>query len=217
MSTKQYEIIINGQKYDVFVTSKYQKNIYYRFRDGAFFVTCPPLVSKRKVFDGLEKFAPRLLKKVEKDKAKHYSFEDGYIYLFGELFKLEIADKFWINENVVFAINNEDLEKNLRKLLVNYLNNCVRKYEEIMGIKKPYKISVKKMSSRYGSNSVKTHRLHFQLDLIHFSYEIIDSVVVHELAHEFYRNHQRGFYSCVLEYCPDYYSLKKKLRQKVHK
>lgn len=216
MALKQYEIQINNQKYDVFVESKYQRGIYYRFRSGAFYVTCPYLVSKQRVMDGLMKFAPKLLKSANKESKKEYSFEEHYIYLFGELFKLEISDKFEIKENIVFTKNIEDLEKNLRKLLVNYLNKSVRKYEEMMGVKKPYQISVKKMKSRYGSNSMKTHRLHFQLDLVHYSYPIVDSVVVHELAHEFYRNHQRGFYSCVLEYCPEYYSLKKKLRNKVH-
>lgn len=156
------------------------------------------------------------MKKVSKEKKENYSFSDGFIYLFGKRFELKIADNFRIEENTVFAENSEVLEKNLRKLLLNYLNNSVRKYEELMRIKKPYQISVKKMKSRYGSNSMQTHLLHFQIDLVYFSYEIIDSVVVHELAHEFYRNHQRGFYSCVLEYCPDYYSLKKKLRQKVY-
>lgn len=216
MALKQYEIEINNQKYDVFVESKYQRGIYYRFRNGAFYVTCPYLVSKQRVMDGLIKFAPKLLKSANKESKKEYLFEEHFIYLFGELFKLEISDKFEIKENAVFTKNTADLEKNLRKLLVNYLNTSVRKYEEMMGVKKPYQISVKKMKSRYGSNSMKTHRLHFQLDLVHYSYPIIDSVVVHELAHEFYRNHQRGFYRCVLEYCPEYYSLKKKLRNKVH-
>lgn len=216
MKTNLFEVEIEGQKYQVFVTSKYQRNAYLRFKDGAFFVTCPSLTSKKRILDFVEKSGPRLIKKLKKEDKKHYSIEEGYIYLFGTRYELKISDKFRIEENTVFSKNDEDLVKNLRKLLVKYLEQSVRKYEELMGIKKPYKISVKKMKTRYGSNSQKTHRLHFQIDLVHFSFQIIDSVVVHELAHEFYRNHQRGFYSCVLKYCPDYYLLKKKLRQKVY-
>lgn len=216
MALKLFQVEINGQNYDVFVTSKYQKNIYFRFKDGSFFVTCPPLTSKKKILDGVVKFGPRLIKKVANDNKKSFSFEEGYIYLFGKKYDLKISDKFWINENTVFCKNIDDLEKNLRKLLVKYLEESVRKYEEMMRIKKPYQICVKKMKTRYGSNSYKTHRLHFQVDLVHFSYQIIDSVVVHELAHDFYHNHQKGFYSCVLKYCPNYYELKKKLRQKVY-
>ena len=216
MMTKVFDVEIDQKIYHVFVTIKYQKNIYFRFKDNAFHVTCPPLTSKKKIIDGVVRFGPKLIQKVSKKSSENYSFEKGYIYLFGTKYFLEISDKFEIKENTVFVRNNEDLEKNLRKLLVKYLNESVRKYESLMGIKKPYRISVKKMKSRYGSNSQKTHRLHFQTDLVHFSFPIIDSVVVHELAHEFYRNHQRGFYSCVLKYCPNYYDLKKKLRQKVY-
>ena len=216
MKTFVFEVEIDGQNYNVFVTSKYQRNAYLRVKDGAFYVTCPPLTSKKKILDFVVKAGPRLLKKTRKEAKQNYSLEEGFIYLFGTRYNLEISDNFRINENTVFCKNNGDLEKNLRKLLVNYLETSVRKYEELMGIKKPYQISVKKMKTRYGSNSKQTHRLHFQLDLVHFSYEIIDSVVVHELAHEFYRNHQTGFYSCVLNYCPDYKALTKKLRQKVY-
>lgn len=214
MSNEQFQIEIDGQIYPVFVTSKYQKNVYFRFKNGAFYVTCPYLYSKRKILQSLEKFGPKLLKKIQKTTVLPYSFEEHYIYLFGNKYLLGNSDDFSIQENTVFSKNIDDLEKNLRKLLLNYLSESVRNYEKLMGIKNPYQISVKKTKSRYGSNSSKTHRLHFQIDLVHYSFPIIDSVVVHELSHEFYHNHQKGFYSCVLEYCPDYYSLKKKLRKK---
>ena len=216
MFLNQFEFEINGHKYPVFVESKRQKNIYFRFKKNAFYVTCPILTSKKKIIQGLEKFGQKLIKKTQKNNVEHFSFEKNHIFLFGKKFELRIADKFNIQENTVFLKDSQDLEKNLRRLLLNYLNESVRKYEREMGIEEPYQISVKKMSSRYGSNSKQTHRLHFQFDLVHYSPEIIDSVVVHELAHHFYRNHQQRFYSCVLEYCPEYYSLKKKLRNKIH-
>lgn len=216
MHSKQFEIIINQQKYDVFVIYKYQRNMYFRLKNNAFYVTCPSFTLKSQILKGVEKFGPRLLQKTKKEFKKHYSFNEHFIYLFGEKLNLEIADNFKIEKNTVFCKDDGELQKNLRKLLVNYLNKSVRNYEVLMSIKKPYQISVKSMKSRYGSNSMKTHRLHFQSDLVHFSFPIIDSVIVHELAHEFYRNHQSEFYSCVLEYCPDYYNLKKKLRNKVY-
>ena len=216
MRTNVFEVEIEGQKYQVFMTSKYQRNCYLRFKEGAFYVTCPYLSNKKSIIDFIYKSGPKLIKKARKENKSAFSVEDGFIYLFGTRYSLEISNKFWINENTVFYKDIKDLEKKLRKLQVKYLETSVRKYEELMGIKKPYQISVKKMKTRYGSNSYKTHRLHFQLDLVHFSYEIIDSVVVHELSHEFYRNHQSGFYACVLKYCPNYKELKKKLRQKVY-
>lgn len=216
MLTNVFEVELEGQKYQVFVTYKYQRNAYLRYKNGDFYVTCPLLTSKKHILNFVQKSGPKILQKLQKPIQQNYSFEEGFIHLFGRAFELKISDKFRIEENIVFAPNNEVLDKNLRNLLVKYLETSVRKYEQLMGIHQPYQISVKKMKTRYGSNSLKTHRLHFQIDLVHFSYEIIDSVVVHELAHEFYRNHQRGFYSCVLKYCPNYYELKRKLRKKVY-
>ena len=62
------------------------------------------------------------------------------------------------------------------------------KGRRICVIKKPYRVSVKKMTSRYGSNSSQTHTVSYSLVLLHYSVEIIDSVIVHELAHDFVRN-----------------------------
>ncbi len=85
-----------------------------------------------------------------------------------------------------------------------------------MGIKEPYKIGIRKTTTRFGSNSLRTHSLSFQQALIHYSEEIISTVVVHELAHDFYRNHQQKFYNCVNLYCPDYINLQKKLKKGIH-
>ena len=62
-------------------------------------------------------------------------------------------------------------------------------------------------------NSRKTHTLTFQLSLVHYSKEIIDSVIYHELAHDFYFDHSANFYKLLLSYCPNYFKLKAKLRK----
>ena len=89
--------------------------------------------------------------------------------------------------------------------------------EKEMGIKIPYNIKIRKMKTRYASNSLKTHSLTFQMNLIHYSKEIIDSIVVHELAHEFYRNHQKRFYQCVEKYFPNYKEVNLKLKKGLYK
>ena len=56
-----------------------------------------------------------------------------------------------------------------------------------------------------------SNRITFSLELIHFSPEIIDSVIIHELAHDFYRDHSIRFYNVVYQYCPNYDSLRNKM------
>ena len=86
-----------------------------------------------------------------------------------------------------------------------------------MGISEPYKVAVRNTVRQYGSNSKRTHALSFQIDLIHYSPEIIETVVIHELAHEFERNHSKNFYNIVYKYCPMYKDLQRKLKKGIHK
>ena len=96
------------------------------------------------------------------------------------------------------------------------ITELVRKNEEIMGIPEPYKVKVKTTERQFGSNSKRTHTLSFQLDLVHYSPEIIESVVIHELAHEFERNHGKNFYNIVYKFCPKYKELQRKLKKGIH-
>ena len=85
-----------------------------------------------------------------------------------------------------------------------------------MGVTSPYRVRTAKLKSRYGSNSRRTHKLSFASSLIHYPVEVIDSVVVHELAHHFVFDHSKSFYNVVLRYCPAYWEMHKRLRKKIY-
>ena len=82
-----------------------------------------------------------------------------------------------------------------------------------MGIAKPYKVRVRKMRTRYGSNAYSTHSITYSSILMHYTLDVVDSVIVHELAHDKVRNHSDKFYKVVYNYCPDYKALHKRLRK----
>ena len=65
--------------------------------------------------------------------------------------------------------------------------------------------------TRYGScNSLGN--LCFSWRLMQYPDEVIDALVVHELAHRKHMNHQKGFYEEVLKVMPDYYERIKLLK-----
>ena len=97
------------------------------------------------------------------------------------------------------------------------ITELVRKYERIMGIFEPYKVKIRDTKRQYGSNSKRTHTLSFQTTLLHYSNEIIETVVVHELAHDFERNHSKNFYNIVYSFAPNYKQLQNKLKKGIHK
>ncbi len=69
------------------------------------------------------------------------------------------------------------------------------------------------MKTRWGTNSKKTHTLTFSMMLIHYDEEVIDSVIVHELAHYFYFDHSKNFYNVVRKYYPNYDEVQSRLKK----
>ena len=206
METIGFIYVYNGKQYNVFVSKRFQRNIYYRYRKDGFHVSCPKLTSQSAIVKGLNKFAGKLISQFEKRNI-NYSFEENFIYILGEKYELS---QFHLE-------SDKDVHDFLAEKAVAIFTKLVRKNEELMGIMNPYKIKIKNTGSQFGSNSKQTHTLSFQFNLIHYSEEIIESVVIHELAHDFYRNHQEGFYEVVYKYCPNYKEIQRKLKKGIHK
>lgn len=105
----------------------------------------------------------------------------------------------------------ENIDSILKKFTLNIITQEVRKLEKIMLIPIEHKIKITAMRSCSGKNYYQKKLLTFDKDLIHYSLEIIDSIVIHELAHYYYHDHSPSFYNMVLKYCPNYKELQRKL------
>ena len=206
MKNSEFVYKYNNKEYVVHVKHAHQRNIYYRYKEDGFYVSAPYLVGKSTITKGLDKFAERLLKQYEHSHS-NYSFENDYVYLLGEQVSLK----------EIYIENSQYLAHFLKVKASNLITSLVRKNEEIMGVSEPYKVAIRNTVRQFGSNSKRTHTLSFQLDLIHYSEEIIETVVIHELSHEFERNHSKNFYNIVYKYCPRYKELQKKLKLGIHK
>ena len=64
-------------------------------------------------------------------------------------------------------------------------------------------VAISSAKTRWGSCSAN-NTLRFTFRLAYAPKEIIDYVVVHELAHTFHRNHGKAFWRTVEKYCPDW-------------
>ena len=209
MPIKEFTYEYNGNVYPVVVTRKRMKNITYRFKDGAFHISAPWFATKATFIDGLNKFAAKLVsyeKKKPEGKGNNYIFLLGDRYDIGPMGVLSFA-----NTTIVYS-SPDDLDKKLKKWFLKFITLRVRHYQEMMGLEE-YKVRVQQMSSRYGSNSKHTKTLNFALLLMHYSMPIIDSVIVHELAHEVVYNHSQDFYNLIYQYYPQYDICHQKLRK----
>ncbi len=98
-----------------------------------------------------------------------------------------------------------------KKLLKDYI---LRRLDEMMpkwGLDFSVKVTVRDMSTRYGSNVVNKKHLSFALSLSSFSPLVIDSVIAHELTHFHYRSHGKMFYKKLESLFPEYAATRKAL------
>ena len=203
---KSFIYIVDDKEYEVVLTYKRIRNIHYRFDGEKFLVSAHRLTPMKLIKSGLDKYAKKLIKR----NVKLNAIGDDYIYIFGEKKELAYPGNISIDETLLSFKDEKDFNRKLKKLFLNYVSERTAYYEQEMGTTH-YQVKVRQMKSRYGSNNRSNKTITYSLVLLHYSKEIIDSVVIHELAHHYVYDHSQSFYKIVYKYCPGYDILRKKL------
>lgn len=99
----------------------------------------------------------------------------------------------------------------LRKEAQTYLPKRTGELAEKFGFMYQ-KVSVKNTKSRWGSCSSKNN-INLSLHLIRLPDELIDYVILHELAHTVQKNHSKDFWNLLEKVCPGSKKLDKKLNE----
>jgi hypothetical protein len=153
------------------------------------------------------------------------SQEKGIVVTIPRGFSERIANKFleekkdWINSKVkLFSGIDKRIIKHSRK---DYLE----KKEEVRGLIserisflnydnefKFNRISIKNLSSRWGSCSTKGN-LNFNYRMIYLPNNLIDYIIIHELCHLKEMNHSQRFWKLVSENCSRYIEARKELKK----
>ena len=131
--------------------------------------------------------------------------------------------KLWIEEKRRYVADKEDtkISTNAKKSneltqremhdIHNVFENKVAYFSEIMGVSVG-RITIRNQKTRWGSCSSKGN-LNFNYQLYYMPEELLDYVIIHELAHRKHMNHSKEFWAEVEKYCPDYKERKKRLNQ----
>lgn len=98
----------------------------------------------------------------------------------------------------------------LRSEALPLFSGRVSHYAPRLGVDLP-RLSLSNAQTRWGTCS-ETGRVSLNWRLVHFRLDVIDYVVVHELAHLIEMNHSRHFWALVGSELPDYASAKAELR-----
>lgn len=178
---------------------KNNKNMYAKLdKDDSLVIIAPMFVSKHQI----EKFAneayDKLLKKKDSRKTKSLFNQEGQVKILGEYKNIE---------------NLSELNGILLVKLKTYLNKNFLNIASMMGIEKIPKVNIKKVKNYLGQYNKRTHTINLNLLLGHMSEELIEYVIIHELAHIRYMNHQKEFWAEVAKYCPYYKTYRSKCKK----
>lgn len=194
------------------------KNTYISVSRNAEVILKTPKVSQSFIFNLLqekENWIRKQLLKAERNPPKTVNLEDE-ILLFGEIYSIDIDEAQKLRELLQrIRVNTKEniikcYDKFYKEFARIHLIPRVEYYSALMGLN--YKdIKFKKMRSRWGSCSTDKI-ITFNTELIKVQKELIDYVVVHELAHLVHMNHSKSFHSLVDDYLPSSQALRKELK-----
>ena len=205
----QFYYRVKDKDYEVIVTYKRIKNIYLRFINDKFYISCSHFTLKSQIKNILDKYALKLINRNINSKEK----EENKIYFMGE--KYDDLDSGFITPDICYP-SKEERTKLLEKVFANYVIDKTKEYAKMMNVTYK-KVSCKHVNTRYGSYSKRTGNIYISYSLLPYSKEIIDSVIIHELAHILVFNHSKSFYDVIYRYYPDYDICHKKLKKGIYR
>ena len=213
MKKMSMKVEIDKHILEVFITKKRQKNTYIRVKEDLnIYVTTNYFTTKDDILKLIENNKTSISRMITRQEKKQQK-EKEFTYL-GKKYNLVLINSKEITLGLETILYN-NLE-NLHKWLVKQANSIfleeLNKMYNIFPINIPYpSLTIRKMKTRWGVCNTKTKRVTLNLELIKKDLKYLDYVIVHELAHLVYPNHQHEFWSLVGQVIPNYKALRKEL------
>lgn len=206
-----------------------RRSIGLQINDQGLTVSMPLRASEKWLLDVLQEKAHWVVGKLDSwqsKKAPVQKWADGEAVLFrGETFRLRILPGLFNTPpqltdseliiHVIDACNQVSINKKMLKWYkyeaLRVFNECVEHFAPLMNVS-PREIKLTSARTQWGScTSQGVVRLNWQL--VTMPLQLIDYVVVHELAHLLEMNHSASFWRVVQSVCPDYAKLRGELRK----
>ena len=199
----------------------YKTNIKHSYisvsKDGSITLKTPKVSDSfiQNLLSKKELWIRKNLQEVHNNPALKINLEDELI-LFGEIYSIDVEEAKELR--LLLEKTKKTDEKSVIKCYdsfykiysIQYIITKVEYFANIMNLK--YKeIKFRKMKSRWGSCSSQGV-ITFNTQLMKIDKELIEYIIVHELAHLTHMNHSKKFHDLVSEYISDAKKLHKKVK-----
>ena len=210
------KIVIDNKEIEVNIIKKRSnKNTYIRVKDDLEVYVTTNYYTKDKVIEKLIQDNFDSIKKMYQRKVKQKEYEEKFYYL-GKKYDIVYlnSDNLVLGDDKIFIKRDYNLNKWLLERSQEIFKEELDKMYKIFPIEIPYpSLTIRKMKTRWGVCNVKTKRITLNLELIKKDFKYLDYVIVHELSHLVFPNHQKEFWSLVSQVIPNYKELRKDLRE----
>lgn len=208
-------ITLNNQTFNVFITRKNNKNMYLRVKKDGIYITCNYFVTNSMIKSFIEKNEDDIIRMYETVQRKEKKNEEFY-YLGNsyDVVVLNTISKIEFVGNQVFVKNktylNTFLKNECERIFNERVKICYNLFEEDI----PYpKVMIGKMKRKWGYCNKRQELIKLNSELIKYSIDEIDYVIIHELCHFLEFNHSKNFWKYVKKYKPNYKENTKVLKE----
>lgn len=208
-------ITLNNQTFNVFITRKNNKNMYLRVKKDGIYISCNYFVTATMIKSFIMKNEEDIIKMYETVQRKEKKNEEFY-YLGNsyDVVVLNTVSKIEFVGNQVFVKNktylNTFLKNECERIFNERVKICYNLFEEDI----PYpKVMIGKMKRKWGYCNKRQELIKLNSELIKYSIDEIDYVIIHELCHFLEFNHSKNFWKYVKKYKPNYKENTKVLKE----
>lgn len=208
-------ITLNNQTFNVFITRKNNKNMYLRVKKDGIYISCNYFVTASMIKSFIIKNETDIIRMYETVQRKEKKNEEFY-YLGNsyDVVVLNTVSKIEFVGNQVFVKNktylNTFLKNECERIFNERVKICYNLFEEDI----PYpKVMIGKMKRKWGYCNKRQELIKLNSELIKYSIDEIDYVIIHELCHFLEFNHSKNFWKYVKKYKPNYKENTKVLKE----
>jgi len=230
-------VFISGKEYGIERVRGFGAYATAKVHDNVITIKIPIYLSREKAAKIFLNLKKRMIRSLEK--AKEYApkpeylkfYDDQIVQIMGKGFAIKTVES--INKSSraslkdgtitirlasglglkqreahTYALSTRIMAKNVLPEVNIHINKLNEKHFNF----KLDKVRLKEQSSRWGSYSKRTNAINLNFRLLFAPPDVLDSVIIHELAHIKHQNHSKEFWKLVLNAMPDYKEKRKWLK-----